>query len=154
MLVPCKREREKGNSIFRVGARQDAMLFSAPQSLSKKSRMREKLEARVDKKFKTKRTPCSAVHWTLLFRCSRSYPFKQTMHMKYMSAFSPNWQKRVSIISFACNCLKWILNVLNGQSSPGILQDGQHPSNGTRQIPQTSPSLSSSCSGLPVSQRH
>jgi hypothetical protein len=40
------------------------------------------------------RTPCSAVHWTLLFRRNRSDPFKQTMHMKYMSAFSPNWQKK------------------------------------------------------------
>lgn len=43
---------------------------------------------------------------------------------------------------------------ISGQSSPGILHDGQQPSYGTRQIPQTSPSLSvSSCSVEPVSQR-
>ena len=52
---------------------------------------------------------------------------------------------------------------LSGQSSPGILQEGQHPSNDTRHIPHTSPSSSSSASplltfpdsdSLPMSQRH
>lgn len=45
--------------------------------------------------------------------------------------------------------------LLSGQSSPGILHDGQHPSKGTRQIPQTSlsPSVSSD-PVFPVSQRH
>jgi hypothetical protein len=45
-------------------------------------------------------------------------------------------------------------NSLKGQSSPGILHDGQHPSNGTRQIPQTSPSSSWSWFVFPVFQRH
>lgn len=45
-------------------------------------------------------------------------------------------------------------HILSGQSSPGILHEGQQPSNGTRQIPQTSPSPSSSGSWVPVSQRH
>ena len=44
---------------------------------------------------------------------------------------------------------------LSGQSSPGILHDGQQPSYGTRQIPQTSPSPSGSSGSVePVSQRH
>ena len=43
-------------------------------------------------------------------------------------------------------------NALSGQSSPGILHDGQHPSYGTRQIPHTSPSSSGSL--FPVFQRH
>ena len=43
---------------------------------------------------------------------------------------------------------------LKGQSSPGILHEGQHPSYGTRQMPQTSISPSSSTSSEPVSQRH
>ena len=100
-----------------------------------------------------KRTPFSAVHWTLLFRCRRSDPFEQAMHMEHMGAFSPDCQNGLRVMCYIdfCDIQK---NVLNGQSSPGILQDGQHPSYGTRQIPQTSPSLSSSCSGLPVSQRH
>ena len=43
---------------------------------------------------------------------------------------------------------------LSGQSSPGILQLGQQPSNGTLQMPQTSPSSSVVWCSVPVSQRH
>ena len=45
-------------------------------------------------------------------------------------------------------------NLLNGQSSPGTLQVGQHPSKGTRQIPHTSSSGSPFSSVLPVSHCH
>lgn len=50
--------------------------------------------------------------------------------------------------------LKRVGHALSGQSSPGILHEGQQPSYGTRQIPHTSPSPSSSASAAPVSQRH
>jgi hypothetical protein len=45
-------------------------------------------------------------------------------------------------------------DLLNGQSSPGTLHVGQHPSKGTRQIPQTSSSGSPFSSVLPVSHCH
>lgn len=45
-------------------------------------------------------------------------------------------------------------DLLNGQSSPGTLQVGQHPSKGTRQIPHTSSSGSPFSSVLPVSHCH
>ena len=45
-------------------------------------------------------------------------------------------------------------DVLNGQSSPGTLQVGQHPSKGTRHIPHTSSSGSPFSSVLPVSHCH
>jgi hypothetical protein len=46
-------------------------------------------------------------------------------------------------------------HVLRGQSSPGVLQVGQHPSNATRQIPHTSSSSSSStCSVDSVPMSH
>ncbi|CAD6569213.1 MAG: hypothetical protein CYPHOPRED_003135 [Cyphobasidiales sp. Tagirdzhanova-0007] len=43
------------------------------------------------------------------------------------------------------------INSLSGQSSPGILQFGQVPSNATLQIPHTSSSSSSSPSSSPSS---
>lgn len=49
-------------------------------------------------------------------------------------------------------CIK--RDLLNGQSSPGTLQVGQHPSKGTRQIPHTSSSGSPFSSVLPVSHCH
>ncbi len=51
-----------------------------------------------------------------------------------------------------CVCIN--RDLLNGQSSPGTLQVGQHPSKGTRQIPHTSSSRSPLSSILPVSHCH
>jgi hypothetical protein len=45
-------------------------------------------------------------------------------------------------------------DILSGQSSPGTLQVGQHPSKGTRHIPHTSSSGSPFSSVLPVSHCH
>lgn len=73
------------------------------------------------------------------------------MHVENMCTLSPNYQNKLDRwfkMKHRWQC------VLNGQSSPGILQVGQQPSYGTRQMPHTSPSLSSSTSSLPVSQRH
>lgn len=73
------------------------------------------------------------------------------MHVENMCTLSPNYQDKLDRwfrMKHRWQC------VLNGQSSPGILQVGQQPSYGTRQMPHTSPSLSSSTSSLPVSQRH
>lgn len=73
------------------------------------------------------------------------------MHVKYMGTFSPNCRHPISPSALQ----QEVTHSLKGQSSPGILQVGQHPSKGTRQIPQTSPSLSSLFgSDFPVSHRH
>src|ERR1700683_4869594 len=80
-------------------------------------------------------TPCSAIHWTLLFgRCS-PYPLEETVHMKYMATFPPYYHH----ICISCTFVpdKKAGTQLRGQSSPGILQLGQQPSYGTLQMPQT-----------------
>jgi hypothetical protein len=60
--------------------------------------------------------------------------------------------KGLSAAAERCVCDK--RGLLNGQSSPGTLQVGQHPSKGTRQIPHTSSSGSPFSSVLPVSHCH
>jgi hypothetical protein len=60
--------------------------------------------------------------------------------------------KGLSATAGTCVCNK--RDLLNGQSSPGTLQVGQHPSKGTRQIPHTSSSGSPFSSVLPVSHCH
>jgi hypothetical protein len=60
--------------------------------------------------------------------------------------------KGLSTAAGRCVCNK--RDLLNGQSSPGTLQVGQHPSKGTRQIPHTSSSGSPFSSVLPVSHCH
>jgi hypothetical protein len=60
--------------------------------------------------------------------------------------------KGLSATAGRCVCNK--RDLLNGQSSPGTLQVGQHPSKGTRQIPHTSSSGSPFSSILPVSHCH
>ena len=60
--------------------------------------------------------------------------------------------KGLSVAAERCVCNK--RGLLNGQSSPGTLQVGQHPSKGTRQIPHTSSSGSPFSSDLPVSHCH
>jgi len=73
--------------------------------------------------------------------------------MKDMATLSPYSQsQRMSAAAGGCVCSK--RDLLNGQSSPGTLQVGQHPSKGTRQIPHTSSSGSPFSSVLPVSHCH
>ena len=50
-------------------------------------------------------TPCSPVHWTLLFRCHSPYPLEQTVHIKYMIAFLPNCHQRY-VSQFLTGCIQ------------------------------------------------
>lgn len=110
-------------------------------------------------------TPRPTVHRTLLFRCGGPYPFEETVHVEYVAALSPYYhhhKKRISRTFQKNNRPKREGRrrkkeeeaQLSGQSSPGILQLGQQPSNGTLQMPQTSPSSSVVWCSVPVSQRH
>ena len=60
------------------------------------------------------------------------------MHMEDVRAFAPD-----CIYLFIPHRSANALYALKGQSSPGVLQEGQQASNATRQIPQRSSSLSS-----------
>ena len=102
------------------------------------------------------RTPGSAVHRALLFRRGGAEPFEETVHVEDVAAFAPDWGVRTDSAQAQHKRHKDTgtgRHALNGQSSPGILHDGQHPSYGTRQIPHTS-SSSSFWSADPVFQRH
>ena len=96
------------------------------------------------------RTPSSTVHWTLALRGWCLRPLEQAMHVEHMGALAPNCSADQLASYRECG------HILSGQSSPGTLQAGQHASKGSRQIPQTSSSSSSSVwlTGLPVFQRH
>jgi hypothetical protein len=97
-------------------------------------------------------TPRPTVHWALLFGRRGSYPLEETVHMKYVTTFSPYFHQ--SEIGQIFITIKEEETQLSGQSSPGILQLGQQPSYGTLQMPHTSPSSSIVCWSVPVSQRH
>jgi hypothetical protein len=131
--------------------------FALGRHLKKKNEKKtEKSSARTTRGSDCVRTPAPPVHRALLLGRGGADPLEETVHMEDVAALAP-YCARVSSCGEekrggAC--------ILSGQSSPGTLQLGQHASNATRQMPQTSPS-SSSCEAdgpgsvvVPVSQRH
>jgi len=77
-------------------------------------------------------TPWLSIHRTLSFWIRSIQPFLNTMPAINISVLKRGW--RDTYIWKTClHC-----PVRMGQSSPGMLQSGQHPSKGTRQIPHTS----------------
>jgi hypothetical protein len=97
-----------------------------------------------------RRTPRAPVHRALLLRARRRDPLEETVHVEDVRALAPDCARRQHL-SLSTSAR----HALSGQSSPGILHAGQHASYGTRQIPHTSSSSSSSpgAGGAPVSQR-
>ncbi|KAG9050718.1 hypothetical protein FS837_003056 [Tulasnella sp. UAMH 9824] len=94
-------------------------------------------------------TPRSTIHGTKSLGRSRLDPLEKAVHMEDMRTLAVNWRNKRKSFGSSQQPVTRHMDLLSGQSSPGTLQFGQHPSNGTRQIPQMS-SSSSSSSAPPV----
>ena len=98
--------------------------------------------------------PPLPAHGTQLLSLSLQ-PLDDTVHMETVSALSGYcsvvWELRVHVMMsrliYGAKTTPFTAlgNSPSGQSSPGILQSGQHPSNGRRHMPHSTSSFASQC---------